>query len=300
MEKMNVTTSFSTTLFSRFIIGLSTQEYLLRREIGFFDDTDHVPTPPASPTPSSINEHEFIHIPSEYISTLSKGFGDLENHLEKDSNLARAARIISEINYMVGKDRIGIELLASLSILTKVCALPNNANIIQGATLEEHERQLGISMPTMSVFMDDTVSSTNVSSTSERFETRKVNIIPLGFSFTPPITSSVEGFGKLSGGGFGSGGGFSSGGGAGKGGSGGGHDGGFRIEGFSSGGPIGGGFFGSGSSGGHVGGSKGGSGGGSGGGPTGTFSSQDPILNTLLQNMGKMQRKLASLSQASA
>lgn len=154
-----------------------------------------------------MDEYEVIHVPSEYIFVLSKGLGDLENHLEKDPKMARATRVINEIKYMVGKDQTCIELLASLSSLTEACALPNNPNIIQGATFEDHERQLGMSMPPTSMYMVDVVPSINIPSTSKRSETIKANRLPLGFSFTHLVTSSDGGFGGMSGGRFGSGGG---------------------------------------------------------------------------------------------
>lgn len=46
--------------------------------MGFIDENDQVPTPPAS-----VDEHEAIQIPIEYMSSLARGLGNLENHLEK-------------------------------------------------------------------------------------------------------------------------------------------------------------------------------------------------------------------------
>lgn len=114
-------------------------------------------------------------------------------------------------------------------------------------------------MPPTSVYMANVVPSISVPYIPNQPKTIKVNKVPLALSFTPFVTSS---------------GGSSSGGGVG-----GGHVGG------SDSGPTGGGGSGSGSSRSHT---NGRIGGGSGGGSSSPLSSNDPILNTLLQNMDKM------------
>lgn len=133
------------------------------------------------------------------------------------------------------------------------------------------------------IYMANTVPSISIPSASEHPETIKVNKVPLGFSFSLSITSSGGGFGRLSGGEFGSGGGSKNEGGASGGGSNGGHGSG------SSTGPTSNGGFGSGFGGSHISGSsRGVIGSGCGGGSSSPLSSNDPILNTLLHNMGKM------------
>lgn len=125
MERMKVTTSFSMGLFSGPTVNVATQEQLSRGKLGFSNKIDHVPTPPMSPTSSSVNEYEVVQIPSEYVSTLSKGLGALENHLERNPKMARSAQVLSELKYMIGKDRTGLEILASLTSLIEACA-PSN------------------------------------------------------------------------------------------------------------------------------------------------------------------------------
>lgn len=189
--------------------------------------------------------------------------------------MARATRFISELQYMIGKDRTGLELLASLTSLTEACDPSNIPSVMRGATFEDYEGQLGVSMPPMFVYMANAVPSINIPFVSEKLETIKVNKVPLGFSFTPLVASS--------GGGFGSGNGFGSGDGAGGSGSSGGHGCGSESKGGFCRGPTSGGGSGSGSGGGHIdGGFRGGFGGGSRGGSSFPLSSNDPILNTLL------------------
>lgn len=141
--------------------------------------------------------------------------------------------------------------------------------------LDTYEIQIGISIPTTSIFMAEIGPSINVSSASQKPPTIKVSKTALGFSFTPPSTPSGGGSSGMSGGGYGRGGGSS-----------GGHGGGFSSGGGFGGGPTDGGGFGGGSSGSGFGGS------------IGRLSSTDLVLNNLLQNMGHMQIQLASLSQA--
>lgn len=136
-------------------------------------------------------------------------------------------------------------------------------------------------MLTTFVFMAEIGPSISISSASQNPNTIKASRIPLDFRFTPPTAPDRGGSSGMSDGGFGS-----------EGSSGGGHGGGFGSGGGSGGGPTGGG------------GSNNVHGSGSGGGgsrvSTRPLSSSDPILNSLLQNMGRMQNQLVSLSQASS
>lgn len=120
MEKMKVTSSFtlnfSTGLPNEFTIGFPTN-YV--DEMGFMEETTRVPTPPTSPTTSSINRDDAVRIPAENLMALDNKLLDLVNHFKKAPNMARAARIASKVRHLLGKDRTCIKFLCGLVDLTK-------------------------------------------------------------------------------------------------------------------------------------------------------------------------------------
>lgn len=144
MKRMKVLFGLSIVLFSSPAISMAAQEQLSRNEMGFIDETNNIPTPPMYPMPSSMDEHESVQILGEYITALAKGLGDLENHLERNSKMARATWVVSELKHMKGKDCLGIEFLCSLLSLSKVCSPKSNPSFAQGVTFKEHGGKLGV------------------------------------------------------------------------------------------------------------------------------------------------------------
>lgn len=77
-------------------------------EMGFIDETTHIPTPPTSPTASFVDKDVAVHVLAKNLLAFNNRLVDLMYHLEKAPNMVRATTLTSELRHFLGKDRTSI------------------------------------------------------------------------------------------------------------------------------------------------------------------------------------------------